>query len=213
MKTCWRSNTILVGTSDEAQALRLLRMSAIPLNTRPTLPVRAYEVPNNQISSGVIFNCTPDESNDTLMTALQCELDDILAAQGMGHRGAVLITFAATVPPRTVVYRADSTGGTVSTKIPRTPKLPHAWETRTSLAPPSTLSVLDVEMRRTLRNDHIAVPPRNSTASSVRPMVPSLSILPAPKTRPTRRENNCRSKNARGTAIVAFRSHGNRRTN
>lgn len=104
IKTCWRSNTILVKTSDEAQALRLLRMSEIPLNTRPTLPVRAYQVPNNQISRGVIFNCTPDESNDTLMTALQCEHADILAARAMGHRGTVLITFAAPVPPRHVVY-------------------------------------------------------------------------------------------------------------
>ncbi|KAH9384269.1 hypothetical protein HPB48_026262 [Haemaphysalis longicornis] len=46
----------------------------------------------------------PDESNDTLMTALQCQLADILAARAMGHHGTVLITFAAPVPPRTVIY-------------------------------------------------------------------------------------------------------------
>ncbi|KAH9384282.1 hypothetical protein HPB48_026275 [Haemaphysalis longicornis] len=38
------------------------------------------------------------------MTALQCERADILAARAMGHRSTVLISFAAPVPPRTVLY-------------------------------------------------------------------------------------------------------------
>ncbi|KAH9365949.1 hypothetical protein HPB48_000706 [Haemaphysalis longicornis] len=157
----------------------------------------------------------PDESNDTLMTTLQCQLGGILAARAMGHHGTVLITFAAPVPPEPSYTGGRLDGWNSINKEPSYAEGATFLDTRTSRAPPSTPSVLDGETRRTpkVRNSHIAVTPRNSTASSVRTMVTSPSILPAPKTSRTRRENNCRSKNARGSAMVAFRSYGNRRTN
>ncbi|CAN7989061.1 unnamed protein product, partial [Ixodes hexagonus] len=76
----------------------------LPLRSRPPLPVRAYQVPTEGISRGVIYKCKPGEPIKKLLAALYADGVDILAARPMGHRGAVLISFASPHPPREVTY-------------------------------------------------------------------------------------------------------------
>ncbi|KAH9377416.1 hypothetical protein HPB48_016793 [Haemaphysalis longicornis] len=56
------------------------------------------------MSRGVIYDCTPGETSETLVEALDSDSVQVLQARPMGKKGAVLITFAARDPPRYVKY-------------------------------------------------------------------------------------------------------------
>ncbi|EEC18011.1 hypothetical protein IscW_ISCW013588 [Ixodes scapularis] len=98
------SNTITVTTCDSKQAAHLLRTTSLPLKTQHPLPVRAYQLPTEEISKGVIHGCKPNESPEKLLSALHGDGVDILSARPMGSRGTTLIIFASPRPPSEVTY-------------------------------------------------------------------------------------------------------------
>ncbi|CAN7950056.1 unnamed protein product, partial [Ixodes pacificus] len=98
------SNTITVTTCDSKQAAHLLRTTSFPLKTRHPLPVRAYQLPTEGISRGVIHGCKPNESPERLLSALHADGVDILSARPMGSRGTTLIIFASPRPPSELTY-------------------------------------------------------------------------------------------------------------
>ncbi|CAN8011109.1 unnamed protein product, partial [Ixodes pacificus] len=98
------SNTITVTTCDSKQAAHRLRTTSLPLKTRHPLSVRAYQLPTEGISRGVIHGCKPNESREKLLSALHADGVDILSARPMGSRGTTLIIFASPRPPSEVTY-------------------------------------------------------------------------------------------------------------
>ncbi|KAH9382472.1 hypothetical protein HPB48_023069 [Haemaphysalis longicornis] len=98
------SNTLTVHTCDEKQASAVLRLSALDTPSNPSFPVTVHQVPSDGMSRGVIYDCTPGETSETLVEALDSESVQVLQARPMGKKGAVLITFASRHPPRYVKY-------------------------------------------------------------------------------------------------------------
>ncbi|CAN7979301.1 unnamed protein product, partial [Ixodes persulcatus] len=98
------SNTITVTTCDSKEAAHLLRTTSLPLKPRHPLPVRAYQLPTEGISRGVIHGCKPNEPTQKLLSALHTDGVDILSARPMGSRGTTLIIFASPRPPSEVIY-------------------------------------------------------------------------------------------------------------
>lgn len=98
------SNTLTVHTCDEKQASAVLKLSALDTPSNPSFPVTVHQVPSDGMSRGVIYDCTPGETSETLVEALDSESVQVLQARPMGKKGAVLITFASRHPPRYVKY-------------------------------------------------------------------------------------------------------------
>ncbi|KAH9369412.1 hypothetical protein HPB48_007190 [Haemaphysalis longicornis] len=148
------------------------------------------------------------------MTSLQREHADILAGQAMGHRGTVPTTFAAPVPPRTVVYWGQTRR--VQQYQPRVLVCRRChMPGHKNITCPAQHSIYSGCGNASHTQEGEECPHSLTTEKQYCKQCKAIGNLAVDPTCPknnwtTRSENKCTSKNARGAAVVAFRSHSNR---
>ncbi|KAH9371315.1 hypothetical protein HPB48_011615 [Haemaphysalis longicornis] len=104
IRTNRESNTVTIETYDAQHAKGLLRLSSIRILPNQTILITAHQTPGKGMCRGVINRVDPSETAESLRRALYSESHHIIAARLMGKRGACLVTFEGTRPPRTIRY-------------------------------------------------------------------------------------------------------------
>lgn len=104
IRTNRASNTVTIETYDAQHAEGLLRLTSIRISPNQTIPITAHQTPGKGMCRGVIHRVDPSETAESLRRALYSESHHIIAARLMGKRGACLVTFEGTRPPRMIRY-------------------------------------------------------------------------------------------------------------
>ncbi|KAH9364339.1 hypothetical protein HPB48_012466 [Haemaphysalis longicornis] len=115
IRTNSASNTVTIETYDAQHAKGVLRLTSIRISPNQAILITAHQNPGKSMCRGVIHQVDPSETVKSLTKALYSESHHIVAAWLMGKRGACLVTFEGTTPPRTVTIRYGSELTKVST--------------------------------------------------------------------------------------------------